>query len=231
MAGLTMDAALAAKKAQDSELVQLKTQVDRLRSDLTPGPSKDKKLREACTNFEAVFIGKLWEQMRATVPKEGYLHSPQEDMYRSMFDRDFSEQMAKDGGIGLGDMLYAQLKGKLKSSTRTIQADGAAAVQPGPAVAAQPVAAAAQAAAQATSAEPASVAEARQLKPLRRSSYAQAASPAPASPAPIRPASVPGDVMPDVEALARRIEEAYDRRAQAAEGASAAAGRRLAVIG
>jgi Rod binding domain-containing protein len=219
MAGLTMDAALAAKKAQDSELVQLKTQVDRLRSDLTPGPSKDKKLREACTNFEAVFIGKLWEQMRATVPKEGFLHSPQEDMYRSMFDRDFSEQMAKDGGIGLGDMLYAQLKGKLKSSTRTIQADGAASVQPGPAVAAQTVT-------QAPTVEPASVAETRQLKPLRRSSYAQAASPAP-----VRPASVPGDVMPDVEALAKRIEEAYDRRAQSAESASAAAGRRLAAIG
>lgn len=212
MAGLTMDAALAAKKAQDSELVQLKVQVDRLRGDLTPGPSKDKKLREACTNFEAVFISKLWEQMRATVPKGGYLNSPQEDMYRSMFDRDFSEKLAKDGGIGLGDMLYGQLKGRLKNSTRTIQADGASSVQPGPAVPAQ-----------AAAGEPVKVAEPRQLKPLARRPQAEA---------PARPASVAGDVMSDVEALARRIEDAYDRRAaQSADGAGAATGRRLAVIG
>ncbi|MHC1701088.1 MAG: rod-binding protein [Humidesulfovibrio sp.] len=211
MAGLTMDAALAAKKAQDSELVQLKVQVDRLRGDLTPGPSKDKKLREACTNFEAVFISKLWEQMRATVPKGGYLNSPQEDMYRSMFDRDFSEKLAKDGGIGLGDMLYGQLKGRLKNSTTAIQADGASSVKPG-----------APAPAQAAASEPAKPAEPAQLKPLARSQQVEA---------PARPASVPGDVMADVEALARRIEEAYDRRAQSADGAGAATGRRLAVIG
>jgi peptidoglycan hydrolase FlgJ len=208
---MTMDAGLAAKKAQDSELVQLKTQVDRLRGDLTPGPSKDKKLREACTNFEAVFISKLWEQMRATVPKGGYLHSPQEDMYRSMFDRDFSEKMAKDGGIGLGDMLYTQLKGKLKGSTKTIQADGASSVQPGQAVQAQ-----------AAAGESGQALGAKRLKPLVRQQQAEA---------PARPASVAGDVMPDVEALARRIEEAYDRRAQSADGSGSATGRRLAVIG
>ncbi|OGR34443.1 MAG: hypothetical protein A2051_00845 [Desulfovibrionales bacterium GWA2_65_9] len=213
MADMTMDASLAAKKAQDSELVQLKTQVDRLRGDLTPGPSKEKKLREACTNFEAVFIGKLWEQMRATVPKGGYLQSPQEDMYRSMFDRDFSEKMAKDGGIGLGDMLYGQLKGKLLNSTKTIQADGATSVRPAP----KPATAVA-----APLSDPAKVLEARQLNPLVQRPQVQA---------PARPASVPGDVMPDVEALAKRIEDAYDRRAQSADGAGAATGRRLAVIG
>jgi hypothetical protein len=37
--------------------------------------------------------------------------------------------------------------------------------------------------------------------------------------------------MPDVEALAKRIEEAYDRRAQSADGAGAATGRRFATIG
>ncbi|MFO7594829.1 MAG: peptidase M23, partial [Desulfocurvibacter africanus] len=42
-------------------------------------PNQDKaKLREATQDFEAIFIGKLWEQMRNTVPKEGYLHSKQE---------------------------------------------------------------------------------------------------------------------------------------------------------
>jgi peptidoglycan hydrolase FlgJ len=212
MADVTsMDAGLAAKQAKDSELVQLKIQVDRLRGDLTPGPSKDKKLREACTNFEAVFISKLWEQMRATVPKGGYLNSPQEDMYRSMFDRDFSEKLAKDGGIGLGDMLYGQLKNRLKSTTTAVAADGASSVRAG--MPARPLAVAN---------EPVKLLEQKQLKPLAQ---------VPQAPAPVRPASVQGDVMPDVEALARRIEEAYDRRVQPTGSAGAATGRRLALIG
>ncbi|MDP3426334.1 MAG: rod-binding protein [Humidesulfovibrio sp.] len=224
MADLTamgMDASLAAKKAQDSELVQLKTQVDRLRNDLTPGKTKDKKLREACTNFEAVFISKLWEQMRATVPKGGYLNSPQEDMYRSMFDRDFSEKLAKDGGIGLGDMLYGQLKGRLKDSTKAIQADGASSVAPAAAATAQTAAVE-----QAVATAQADSTLVKSLNPLTQRTQAQAQTQAPA-----RPASVAGDVMPDVEALARRIEDAYDRRAQSADGAGATTGRRLAVIG
>ncbi len=211
MADFSMDAALAAKQAQDSELVQLKTQVDRLRGDLTPSPTGQKKLRKACTDFEAVFISKLWEQMRATVPKGGILSSPQQDMYRSMFDRDFAEKLANDGGIGLGDMLYGQLKDRLKTSTKTVSADGASTVQPAP-----------QAAPLAPLGEPLKAAEPRQLKPLVRPAQAQA---------PERPASVPGDVMADVESLARRIEAAYDRRTQPAGGAGAATGRRLATIG
>jgi flagellar protein FlgJ len=213
MTDVTANASLAAKQAQDSELVQLKVQVDRLRGDLTPGPTKEKKLREACTNFEAVFIGKLWEQMRATVPKGGYLHSPQEDMYRSMFDRDFSEKLAKDGGIGLGDMLYGQLKGKLLGSTKALQADGATSVRPAP----KPATAVA-----APVTEPLKALEARQLNPMPRTPQVQA---------PTRPASVPGDVMSDVEALARRIEDAYDRRAQSAGTAGAASGQRFATVG
>ena len=231
---MTMDAALAAKKAQDSELVQLKTQVDRLRSDLTPGPTNEKKLRKACTDFETVFIGKLWEQMRATVPKDGYLSSPQSDMYRSIFDHDFAEKLANDGGIGLGDMLYGQLKDRLKNSTKSTKADGAGAVQPAP-LAATPASTGESAKSETKQLNPLdakrlntldakqpNTLDAKRLNPLARPVQAKA---------PERPASVPGDVMADVEALARRIEDAYDRRTKDTGGAVQATGRRLAVIG
>lgn len=115
----TQSAALAASKAQAGELENLQLQVNRLKSSITPGQSAQQRLRKACNDFEAVFISKLWEQMRATVPKDGLLHSQQEDMYQSMFDRDFAEKMASDGGIGLGDMMYAQLKDKIKN-TKTV---------------------------------------------------------------------------------------------------------------
>jgi len=115
----TMDPQLAAKVADSQDLARFKSQMDGLKKDLSgAGPDKLGKLKEACQNFEAVFIGKLWEQMKQSVPKEGYLHSKQEDTYMSMFNRDFSEKMAQAGGIGLADMIYDQLSRKLKQASQ-----------------------------------------------------------------------------------------------------------------
>lgn len=229
-------AALAAKQAKDSELVALKQQVDRLRSDITPRQGVEQKLRKACTDFEAVFISKMWEQMRATVPKEGYLHSPQEDMYRSMFDRDFAEKMASDGGIGLGDMMYAQLKDKLKNSMKTTRPDGAAAADGAAQAAVKPLR-------PLRGGTQSNLDKSAEIKPLPDKSQGIAldrkkhVSPKtyPVGAAPERPASVAGEVMAEVEALARRIEEDFARRNPAGTygkaEASGSPGRKLAVIG
>lgn len=201
------DAAVAAKKAQDSELVALKQQMDRLKGDISPGPSSKQKLRKACTDFEAVFISKMWEKMRATLPKDGLLHSPQEEMYRSMFDREFTEKMASDGGIGLGDMLFNQLKDKLSGGGKITGKTGAQTLQSNLVKAAP--------------AEPATsgalpekpefkVSGRRNSGALQSSAPVTAPTVSAAGPKP--PASVPGAVMADVEALARRIEADFDRR-------------------
>ena len=113
------DASLVGQqKLEEQDLVRFKVSMDALKRRLSDPQAKDKQLRKACRNFEAVFIGKLWEQMRATVPKEGYLHSPQEDAYLSMFDQAFSEKMADSGGMGLADMLYGHLKERLADMGR-----------------------------------------------------------------------------------------------------------------
>jgi flagellar protein FlgJ len=115
----TMDPRLAAQVADTQDLARFKTQMDGLKKNLSGAdPDKMAKLKKACQNFEAVFIGKLWDQMKKSVPKEGYLHSKQEDSYMSMFNRDFSEKMAQAGGIGLADMIYAQLSQKLKQASQ-----------------------------------------------------------------------------------------------------------------
>jgi len=115
----TMDPRLAAQVADTQDLTRFKTQMDGLKKSLSGAdPDKMSKLKKACQNFEAVFIGKLWDQMKKSVPKEGYLHSKQEDSYMSMFNRDFSEKMAQAGGIGLADMIYAQLSQKLKQASQ-----------------------------------------------------------------------------------------------------------------
>ncbi|MGE4506012.1 MAG: rod-binding protein [Desulfovibrionaceae bacterium] len=111
------DTQAAMSQADRAELNQFKLRMDGLKKRLTGGPSEEEQLRKACRDFEAVFIGKLWQEMRKNVPKEGYLHSKQEEMYVSMFDREFSEHMADAGGIGLADMLYEQLARQLKQTS------------------------------------------------------------------------------------------------------------------
>lgn len=105
-----------ASKLEQSRAVNQQLELQRLRERLDSNRSEKKDLREACMQFEAVFIQRMWEQMRATVPKEGYLHSKEQDMYMSMFDREMSMEMAQAGGIGLADLLYGQLKQRLEQS-------------------------------------------------------------------------------------------------------------------
>ncbi len=104
--------------AGGQEMIRQKVAVDDLKRRLTAPGQDEKKLKEAAQGFEAMFIKKLWSQMRATVPKEGYLHSKEEESYLSMFDHEFSKKMAASGGIGLGDMLFEQLRAKTAEAGR-----------------------------------------------------------------------------------------------------------------
>jgi peptidoglycan hydrolase FlgJ len=103
---------LAASATLQDDVAQ-KLQIDALQKSLSGGKTKEKKLREACQGFESVFISKLFSQMRATVPKDGLLHGQYEDQYYSMFDKAMCDKLSADGGIGLADMMYRQLKGKV----------------------------------------------------------------------------------------------------------------------
>ena len=107
------------KEATASELVQRKMDMDALRKRLGDTTTKQEKLRESCEGFEAIFLQKMWEQMRKTVPKEGFLHSKDEEMYQSLFDIELCKKMAGAGGIGLADMLYEQLAQQLENTGRT----------------------------------------------------------------------------------------------------------------
>jgi len=84
-------------------------EIRRLKERMRPDEDKSEQLKEACRDFEAIFINKIWKQMRESVPKDGYLHSKEEGMYLSMFDWEMSRKMSSAGGIGLGDMLFEQL--------------------------------------------------------------------------------------------------------------------------
>ncbi|MFW5730046.1 MAG: peptidoglycan DD-metalloendopeptidase family protein [Desulfonatronovibrionaceae bacterium] len=115
-AGAQLEQGRAAGKALEME---------QLRKRLGAGQNQEKELRKACEQFESVFLQKIWEQMRSTVPKEGYLHSKEQDMYQSMFDEELSKDMARSGGIGLAEMMYGQLSKRFENS-----ADEASSVAP-----------------------------------------------------------------------------------------------------
>ncbi len=72
----------------------------------------EKKLREACQNMEALFVYKMLQQMRSTIPEGGYLTAGSaEKIYRDMLDEEYSKLIAgSNGNFGLAKMLYEQLK-------------------------------------------------------------------------------------------------------------------------
>jgi flagellar protein FlgJ len=108
----------------DSEQ-SLQNRLRELRSGLEQRPDQDKaKLRKACQDFEAVFIGQIWKHMRSSVPSDGMLHSKEEQSYLAMFDQEISIKMARSGGIGLSDLLYDNLSQRLLQASRDTESAG-----------------------------------------------------------------------------------------------------------
>jgi len=66
-------------------------------------------LKEACQDFESIFLYFLLKQMRSTVPKTGFISGGKaEEVFQQMLDEELAKEMAKAGGIGLGKMLEEQ---------------------------------------------------------------------------------------------------------------------------
>ena len=91
---------------------------------------KEKKLRESCEGFESIFIQKMWEEMRKTLPKSTLLHGKEEQFWQGMYDQELAKKMTSAGGIGLADMMYAQLSRGLASASRTTATDASGTGQP-----------------------------------------------------------------------------------------------------
>ena len=65
-------------------------------------------LKEAATQFEAMFINMMMKSMRDATPQDGVMDSQQSKMYTSMLDQQTSQNLAKRG-TGLADVLIRQL--------------------------------------------------------------------------------------------------------------------------
>ena len=80
---------------------------------LTSSVRNDPQLRKACSELESFFISYLLKEMRATIPKSGFISGGRaEEIYTSMLDSELAKELSLKGGIGLSSVLLHQLEGK-----------------------------------------------------------------------------------------------------------------------
>jgi Rod binding domain-containing protein len=74
-----------------------------------------KKLHDAATQLEGVFVGMLFKQMEATVPTDGILgkQSNAEAMWKDMLVEKQSDALAKTGSFGIAKMVEQQLRAQV----------------------------------------------------------------------------------------------------------------------
>ena len=104
-----IDPRLALGAAEQQELAARRGMAENLAQGGADDEAKRAKMRQACEGFESIFIQKMWEQMRATLPKEGLMKSKEEEFWMSMYDQELAKSVANAGGIGLADMMMAQM--------------------------------------------------------------------------------------------------------------------------
>ena len=73
----------------------------------------DEELKEACQEFEAYFVQRLFTEMRKTIPDGGLTESSSEgEIYEEMLDEEYSKTISQSSGIGIASTLYKQLSPK-----------------------------------------------------------------------------------------------------------------------
>lgn len=82
-------------------------------------------LRQAATQFEALFMNMLMKNMRDSLPQEDLMSSNATKSFTSMLDSQLSQKLAAGKGMGLADMMVRQLS-KAQSGKQGIDATGAA---------------------------------------------------------------------------------------------------------
>lgn len=76
---------------------------------------RDKDMKEASVELEAILLKMMYGEMYKTVPKDELFGDDNAmEIYQDMYQQALTEDMAKSGGIGLADFIYKQLSGKNK---------------------------------------------------------------------------------------------------------------------
>jgi|YNPMSStandDraft_1061717.scaffolds.fasta_scaffold00961_2 flagellar protein FlgJ len=94
-----------------SELEKL----DRLQRQ-TGSTQDERKLKEACQDFEAIFIKQVLDGMRKTVPRTELLErNLGEEIFEDMLYTEYAKIMSRRGALGIADLLFRQLSPTIKN--------------------------------------------------------------------------------------------------------------------
>ena len=74
---------------------------------------RDKDIKEASVQLEALLLKMMYNEMWKTVPKnELFGDDNAMEIYRDMYNEELTKKAAEGGGIGLADFIYRQLTEK-----------------------------------------------------------------------------------------------------------------------
>lgn len=85
----------------------------------TPDTHSDKRLqslRKSCRDFEAIYVQEMYKAMRKTVPDSGIVEKDMTNgIYKEMLDMEMAKATAAGKGLGIGEAMYQQMKGKVEN--------------------------------------------------------------------------------------------------------------------
>lgn len=81
-----------------------------LRAQAKLDPS-DSTLTEVAQQFEALFVQMMLKSMRDAVPQGGLFDSDSMGLYQEMHDQQIALDISRSGGLGLANMIEAQMQG------------------------------------------------------------------------------------------------------------------------
>ena len=94
-----------------SSIIPDHIRADKSTAGQTIDPAREKKLKKACADFEAMLVFQMLKTMRKSAPKGGFLKPSQgQETYEMMLDQKISEELAHKGeGLGLQKILYNEI--------------------------------------------------------------------------------------------------------------------------
>lgn len=80
-------------------------------AEYTPSKRQEEtKLKDACQQFESLFLSQILKEMRKSIPKDEDDKKQDKEMYEELMFDEIAKSMAASGGIGMANILYQQMK-------------------------------------------------------------------------------------------------------------------------
>lgn len=89
---------------------QSMAQLNRVENSSRLSLEDDKKLREACQDFEAILIKQMLDSMKKALPESNLINKNQgEKIFEDMLYQEYAENISREEPMGISDMMYRQL--------------------------------------------------------------------------------------------------------------------------